>query len=69
MCRRVEVKPSPADVKLDDATSAKLEEQGVKIKGYQEKVLELEAKISRIPTEQPPVSSVCLKLDSSVPFR
>ena len=56
-------------MKLDDATSAKLEEQGIKIKGYQEKVQELEDKISRIPTEQSPVSSVCLKLDLSVAFR
>jgi hypothetical protein len=44
------------DVKVDETTRTKLEEQGITMKIYEEKILKLETKISSIPAEQPSVS-------------
>ncbi|XP_063681458.1 klaroid protein-like isoform X2 [Bolinopsis microptera] len=49
---RAELLPLITDVKVDDATQAKIEEQGVAMQEYQEKLVNLETKISSIPTQQ-----------------
>ncbi|KAL5254597.1 hypothetical protein ACHWQZ_G014142 [Mnemiopsis leidyi] len=41
------------EVKVDEVTRQKLEDQGVLMKEYQDKLLDLEKKLSSIPTQQP----------------